>query len=114
MLGMYTFFLVHSHGRIFFWTGVVFSKMNLISADDISDNRFSSSDRFLYSNATEKSIGIPTGFPGLTVVLSWLCTRYQYHFPMEGIFLLSAMLLRPVAYFYSLIRKGNKSNTIAL
>ena len=113
VLGMYFFFLVHLHGRIFFWTGVIFSKLNLISLDDASDS-FSSSDIFLFSNASDKSIGIPTGFPGLTVLLSWLCTRYQYHFPFEGIFLVSAMLMRPMAYFYSLIRTGNKFKWIAV
>ena len=115
VLGQYCFFLVHLHGRIFFWTGAVFSKMNFISLDDVSSgDSFSSSDRFLFSNASNTSIGIPTGFPGLTVLLSWLFSRYQYHFPVEGMILITAMLMRPVAYFHYLIRTGNKFNLIAL
>ena len=114
MLGHYMVFLVHFHDRIFFWTGVIFSKMNLISLDDANGYSFSSSDLFLFSNTSDKNIGIPTGFPGLTVLLSWLCPRYQYHFPMEGIFLFSAMLMRPMAYFYSFIRTGNKLNLIVI
>ena len=108
MLGHYMVFLVHFHDRVFFWTGAIYSKMNFINLDAASGDRFSSSDLLLFSNASDKNIGIPTGFPGLTALLSWICPRYQYHFPMEGIFLFSAMLMRPMAYFYSLIRTGNK------
>ena len=114
MLGHYMVFLVHFHDRVFFWTGAIYSKMNFINLDAASGDRFSSSDLLLFSNASDKNIGIPTGFPGLTALLSWICPRYQYHFPMEGIFLFSAMLMRPMAYFYSLIQTGNKLNLITV
>ena len=110
LLGQYTFFLTHLHGRSFFLTGVFFSKMCLIRFDDASDS-FSTSDRFYFSNASDTSIGIPNGIPGITVLLSWLCPRYQYLFPVGGIILCSAMLMR---HFYFLIRPGNNNNLIAL
>ena len=113
LLGQYTFFLTHLHGRSFFLTGVFFSKMCLIRFDDASDS-FSTSDRFYFSNASDTSIGIPNGIPGITVLLSWLCPRYQYHFPIEGIFLCSAVLIGQIANFFFLIRTGNNNNLIAL
>ena len=107
VLGQYMFFVENFHGRSFFWTGAFFSKrckMNVIS-QDAADN-LSTSDHILFSS--DKTIGIPTGVPGITVLLSWLCPRYQYHFLLELIFLNSAILMRPMAYFYSYIRTGNK------
>ena len=86
--------------------------MNVIS-QDAADN-LSSSDYLFFSNASDKTIGIPTGVPGITVLLSWLCPRYQYHFLLELIFLNSAILMRPMAYFYSHIRTGNKYDFIGL
>ena len=113
MMAQYCFFLAHLHGRIFFWTGAIFAKWNLISLENSTED-ISTFDQFLFLNTSNKTIGIPTGFPGLTSLLSWLCSRYQYYFPVEGAFLISAMLMRPVAYFYSLIEKGDKFSLIAL
>ena len=113
MLGMYIWFMTYLVGCLFLWTGVIFSKMNLTSSELISGNpteSLSPSDVFLFSSSSDKEIGIPTEFPGLTVLLSWLCPRYKYYFPLEGILLLSARLMRPVAYIYSLRRPGEKLN----
>ena len=110
-MAQYCFFLAHLHGRIFFWTGAIFAKWNLISLENSTED-ISTFDQFLFLNTSNKTIGIPTGFPGLTSLLSWLCSRYQYYFPVEGAFLISAMLMRPVAYFYSLIEKGDKDEDI--
>ena len=84
--------------------------MNVISQD--AAGNLSTSDNFLFSS--DKTIGIPTGVPGITVLLSWLCPRYQYHFLLELIFLNSALLMRPMAYFYSHLRTGNKYDLIDL
>ena len=51
---------------------------------------------------------ISRGSQDLGILLSWLCTKYQYHFPLELLIFVSALLIRPMAYFYTFLRPGNQ------
>ena len=112
VLSQYIFFIGHIHGRSFFWTGAFFSKFNLISQDARESLSTSNEYQCLFSNESDKTIGIPTGIPGITFLVAWLCPRYQYYFLLELIFLNSSILIKHAVYFYSLMRPGDKTRSM--
>ena len=94
MLGHYFFFLTHVHGNIYFWIGAIFAKFNGIGIEN---------DR--------ESIHC---FLGINILLIWLAIKHQYYFPFEAFAIVSAKLLRSMAYFYSLLCPGESLNMLNL
>ena len=90
MLGHYFFFLANVHATIYICIGAIFAKLNGLG---LENSYRENSQTFL----------------GIDIILCWLSTKYQYFLTFEALVYVSAMLFRSMAYFYSLIGKGEVS-----
>ena len=74
---------------LYIWIGAIFAKLNGLGLENYRENS--------------------RCFLGINILLSWLSTKYQYFLTFEALVYVSAMLFRSMAYFYSLIGKGEVS-----
>ena len=106
MLGHYIFYLHLLVYYTFLNGGAFLVKWNKIGFELSIDLGFESDN-----DTNMLPIGlydIPETLTELFILLSWLCTKYEYHFPLELLIFVSLYLITAMAYFYTLLRPGNK------
>lgn len=91
MLGHYFLFLCHVNLCLFLFIFTINAKWNNIHFGTVGNKR--NSDLVIFLDM-------------LLPVLNWLCTKYQFHLPLELLIYTSALLIGHVAYFYSLLWAG--------
>ena len=78
--------MAHLHRCIFFSVAVLFSKWYRISLATVKNSS--------------------SGTLAKSVLPSWLCTRYQFHFTPELLIYSCSSLIGPITYFYQHLRPG--------
>ena len=84
MLGHYCLFLTGVNKLVANYICIVFAKLNGIMTEH-GGHRFDSAPALL---------------------MAWLCTKYQYYFPLELLAYTSGILINPIGQFYNLFMTG--------
>ena len=85
MLGHYFFFLKFLSDNLTAYIGVIYAKWNNLEITEPSGYRFDTAP---------------------TLLMAWLCTKYQCHFPMELLMFATSRLIIPISAVHRLVRTG--------
>ena len=88
MLGHYFFFLKFLSDNLTAYIGVIYAKWNNLEITEPSGYRFDTAP---------------------TLLMAWLCTKYQCHFPMELLMFATSRLIIPISAVHRLVRTGGLS-----
>ena len=115
MLGHYFFLLTLVHEDIILWIGGIISKLNKIG---VMKSPMSFLVVFFYYTDSESYTDHSEYFKWVddlkikiwnipAVLLTWLSIKYHYYLPLEVLIFTLVILLRSMAFFYSLLCAGD-------
>ena len=94
MLGHYLLFLMELKDCLLIYIGIILAKWKIIMVPECTAGH--SFNDFL------------------TLLMAWLCTKYQFHFPLGLLIYACARLLMPMSNFYRLLKTGKKTLNLSL